>query len=197
LASSKLDLAKLKSDLQRELKRRALETVNGISSSQRVEIGNTVIAEMKNLIAKGISPIAEKGRYAAYKWVGISNQINKAAKNLSGPSRAHARQKAASIKSDKYPYSVMGKYPQKRERPVNLFLSGKFLRDLEARANSRGVTIGFKTELSELKESGHREGVNGQPQRPIIPQGNEKFSPSIYKKIVDALTTAIRKSLRS
>ena len=81
------------------------------------------------------------------------------------------------------------KYPgkQKSKSPVNLFLTGKFLAALRA-TTKKGTTgqdtyVGFRSSNQAKKESGHREGVNGQPERPIIPIGDESFVLSIRKII--------------
>jgi len=81
------------------------------------------------------------------------------------------------------------KYPgkQKPASPVNLFLTGKFLAALRA-TTKKGDTgidtyVGFRSSNQSKKESGHREGVNGQPSRPIIPDGDESFVLSIRKII--------------
>ena len=83
-------------------------------------------------------------------------------------------------------YKNPKRYPgtKKPARPVNLKLTGAFLNDLIfriVRGTKPRIVIFFRTNLSNLKESGHREGVNSQPKRPILPQGNEDFTPGIHK----------------
>jgi hypothetical protein len=192
-----IDFNKFKKDIEREFKGAAAEGMALITNRDKETIGNAAIDEMKRLILKGVSPIEEFGRFPGYKWVSRANQALKVSRSLSGARRARAREKAADIKNKKYPYSVQKKFPDKRERPVNLFLSGDFLYDLIARAIPNGVEIGFATELSEKKESGHRVGVNAQPKRPIIPQGGESFSSSIYRRIVDTVTNVLRQKFRT
>lgn len=117
------------------------------------DIGNMVIADMKSMISKGTSPIRGRGRFPGYK------------------------------DSSKYPAKINKNYPDKRPRPVNLKLSGDFLDELEAQPATAKVYVGFWDSLSKKKESGHREGVGGQPSRPIIPSKNEEFALSITKKV--------------
>lgn len=186
-----IDLDKFKRDITKAFKDSADEAITSISDRDKVTIGNAVIAEMTAGILKGVSPIAEFGRFDAYKWVGRANQATKISRRLTGARKTAAKNIAAQAKK-KYPYSVMKKFPDKRERPVNLFLSGEFLYDLEATPITNGVSIGFATRLSELKEQGHREGVNGQPSRPIIPIRGESFNNSIYRRIVDTVTSVLR-----
>ncbi len=65
-----------------------------------------VLEEMRDMIVKGISPIRGRGRFPAYLHAG---------------------------KKGKYPANQKNKYPTKRQRPVNLLLSGDFLRALTYR----------------------------------------------------------------
>ena len=88
-----------------------------------------------------------------------------------------------------YPKSVRENFKGKRPRPVNLFLSGKFLRHLTYRIKSKTLfEIGFFTEYGEDLETGHRESSNS---RPIIPQAGESFVNSIRL----AMLKFVRKSV--
>lgn len=173
-----IDLRKFRKDLELETKAAANRFAKSVTPAEKQDIGQGVIKEMLEAIKKGISPIEGFGRFPAYKWAGRANAALKRAKTKSG------RRAAKDLKAGKYPYSVQGKYPDKKERPVNLFLSGDFLNALVARSRAFGVEIGFFDDLSAKKESGHRDGVNGQPRRPIIPQGQEQFTSSIYRRIL-------------
>lgn len=99
------------------------------------------------------------------------------------------------------PYKHPKKYPGSRKpaSPVNLRLSGDMLDNLGYTAlQSEGgyvAHVGYSDPKQILKESGHREGVNGQPARPTIPDASrgEKFASSVvdaYRKVV---LDAIRK----
>lgn len=93
-------------------------------------------------------------------------------------------------------YKHPKRYPGKRKAasPVNLRLSGNFMRSLRferLQGRTIGVRIFFATRLSELKEQGHRVGVHRQPKRPIIPLRRETFR----KGIRDAVTRLIRQTL--
>lgn len=192
-----LNFRKFKADLEREFKLTVHQAINKIDRRDMQKIGDAAIDEMKNLISKGISPIAGEGRFDAYKWVGKANAANKIARSLSKDRRKSARQIAKEVKKKGYPYSVRKDFPDKRERPVNLYLSGDFLKNLKATPLLSGVKIGFSDSLSSKKEQGHREGVNGQPQRPIIPNRDEEFNPSIYRRIVDTVVEVLRKKFRT
>lgn len=138
------------------------------------EIGKETIVEMKNLISRGISPIRGAGRFPGYL-------------------RAN--------EPDGYPNRVP-KELNKKKRPVNLKLEGHFLESMKFETKKIGsqfkTTIFFDTDLSKLKEQGHREGANGQPKRPTIPQADQgqTFAISIQKKIIDIINTAIQKIIR-
>lgn len=179
------DANKLKRDLQKAAGEEAEKAVKRISNRDKIDIGEQVIDEMKTAIAKGISPIKDAGRFPAYLWAGK--------KQLARKSGTKKKQADREFKN-KYPYSAMKDFPDKRERPVNLALSGAFLRALKAKVQGSTLYIGFfdgdkdkhGTPFGDY-ESGHREGVFGQPKRPIIPDGKEELSQSVYRRLVKAL----------
>lgn len=84
-------------------------------------------------------------------------------------------------------YKNPDRYPggRKPHRPVNLRLSGDFLRSLSYKVFSKDLVIGYFTAESEAKERGHREGANGQPIRPTIPVRRENFRKGITQKLED------------
>ena len=186
-------------------------------------IADAVIKGMLDLISKGISPIEGNGRFPAYKWAAFRNalkkeksSINKALKQnkkaLFKFRRMNQRQllvaqkemnrKSLGSSGQGYPFSVQDKYPGKKPRPVNLFLSGAFLSSLKANitgaAGNVGIEIGFFPGSKDaegveayLKEQGHREGANTQPERPIIPIGTEDFAQTIQNSIWKIIEEAI------
>jgi hypothetical protein len=154
---------------------------NALDEGVANSIGDQVIIKMKQLIAKGISPIENHGRFPEYK----SQQQEK------GKSK-----KAKATLKKKYPDTVLGDFPGKRRRPVNLELSGDFLRDgldhwIEGLKSKFQVAIGFKIKKYVNYERGHREQANGQGFRPIIPQDDEKFVKQIRTIINSLLKDAI------
>ncbi|NOS67379.1 MAG: hypothetical protein HOO67_03370 [Candidatus Peribacteraceae bacterium] len=134
---------------------------NFATESDARKVGDEVVKEMKDLVGKGISPIEGKGRFPGY---------------------LHANEKG------KYPASAPKRF-RKGSRPVNLKLSGDMMDDLERNTykadHGYGVNIEYGSQLSQKKEQGHREGKNGQPSRPTLPQGNERFAQTIQQRIVD------------
>lgn len=132
-----------------------------------------VVTEMKAMIAKGITPIRGEPRFPAYK------------------------------NPDKYPGKRLRKLFRKRNRPVNLFLSGDFIRSLihlKNKVTRQGVypVIGYSDDLSKRKESGHREGVHGQPKRPTIPdlKNGEEFAQRIQRIISLVFRERIRELIK-
>ena len=191
------------------------------------EIGIAVTVAMLQFIEKGISPIEGKGRFPAYKWAGFSRDVKKSqsftkrqvreltsrAKKLAkGGNKKRAQalrqdaatlagysKKAGQVAGSKYPFSTE-EYQKgsKKLRPVNLFLTGKFLRALEYRLNGvagrYNLEIGFFDSKEAVKEEGHREGANGQPERPIIPINREDFAQVIQNEIWKRVEAAIDKA---
>jgi hypothetical protein len=194
------------------------------------DIGTAVTIAMLQFIEKGISPIEGKGRFPAYKWAAFSRDVKKSqtftkrqvreiqakAKKLAkGGNKKKAqrlREDAATLSSlskqagatagAKYPFST-DEYRRgaKRLRPVNLFLSGKFLRALEFRLNGvagrYNLEIGFFDSNEAEKEEGHRDGANGQPKRPIIPIDREDFAQVIQNEIWKRVEATIDKAAAS
>lgn len=91
----------------------------------------------------------------------------------------------------KDPKSYPGKL--KASRPVNLKLSGDFLKALKSKATKKSVEIGVFGSKQAIKEEGHRKGANRQPKRPIIPIANkEQFARSIQKIYLDVANKKVR-----
>jgi hypothetical protein len=193
---AKVDMAKFQRDVRAEMERFKNDGVNRLPAKDRLGIGLDVIEEMKNLISKGISPIAGWGRFPAYKAVAKGQAYTRSKRGAfagendkySRAVRSEIRKKGQRIARSGYPYTVMKQYPLKKVRPVNLRLSGNFLDTLlEARALKTGVSIGFWKKKGVDIEDGHRNGANGQPMRPIIPINDETFSRVIYERLLQSV----------
>ncbi len=95
------------------------------------------------------------------------------------------------LNPDKYP---AGKKPN---TPVNLLLSGVFIKSLTFDAVSTKTTA--RTEVyyegeESLKELGHRYRQNGQPSRPSLPTiKGERFAATIEKEYLKVYQAAIDK----
>lgn len=143
-----------------------------LTTSDARELGKSVVAEMKDLISKGISPLSGYGRFPAYK----------------NPKEG-------------YPKTVRGQYPSKRNTPVNLRLSGDFLNALTNQVQTIGkvgrVVIGYFDSRQAIKEKGHREGANTQPKRPTIPRGSEKFAQRIQVLILAFTSKVLDRIIKS
>ena len=142
-----------------------------LTQAEAKALGDSIVTEMKDLISKGISPIKGKGRFPAYK----------------NPKTG-------------YPSTVRKQHPDKRNTPVNLRLTGKMLADLKSLVIRRGKLnlpeIGYRSQKEILKEKGHREGANTQPQRPTIPIGNEVFAQRVQDIILRHIRSAIARISR-
>ena len=173
-----IDFKKLQRDLEKASGVEAKKVIDSLKRSDLDDIGDAVIDEMKSAIAKGISPIKDAGRFPAYKWA--------AKKSLARKSGSKKKQADREFKG-KYPYSAQKKFPGKRERPVNLKLSGEFLNNLKTTIKNKTILLGFFKKPFDDYELGHREGANDQPKRPIIPISGEEFTNSIYRRLVKAV----------
>lgn len=89
----------------------------------------------------------------------------------------------------------------KQKRPVNLELTGEFLRDYDFEAGKGELEIGFISPSSRTQEliKAHNDGdVSFIPRRQIVPDigRGEKFKPAIMSSIRDLIADEIRKFLR-
>jgi len=212
-------------DIARKLQQELLKQIDSIANSVKHKdildpIGAGMVDEMREMISKGLSPIEGAGRFPEYKSKARAKSLRKTAKAISkeadqyqGDSRYSRRarrqvsNKASAIRKTAkqtenrgYPNSVKKKFPNKRARPVNLFLSGKFLSDLKefvvGASDNAKLFVGFQDFQSELKEQGHREGQNTQAKRPIIPSGSERFAQRIQRVAERILGIELAKKLK-
>jgi len=151
--------------------------IENASKRARLNASRSIASSLKNkilsLISKGISPIEGNGRFKSYK--------------------------PSTKKRKRYPDTVKSDFPDKRRRPVNLELSGKFLRALKVFPKSLNIiTFGFFSEYGETLELGHREGANTQAKRPIIPDFSkgEALAKSIQADILKSLKQAMENELK-
>ena len=150
-----------------ETLKRRLESLTELTAPEAKQVGQAAVERMKKLIASGQSPIEGPG-----------------------------------ISSRFAPYKHPDRYPGKRKphSPVNLRLTGEMLDSLGfvvlPRSDKRGYAahIGYDSVQSTLKESGHREGVHGQPRRPTIPDSSRK--ETFVSSIVDAYRKVVLDAIR-
>lgn len=140
-----------------------------VTRADAQDIARESLSEMKALIAAGVSPVKGAGLPARFP-------------RYKNPKRYPGRRKPVT--------------------PVNLYLTGAMLADLTARVVSSAAgfaaEIGYSTSKSKAKERGHREGANGQPIRPTIPQASsgETFATSIQQVYLKYLASAIDRLAR-
>lgn len=121
------------------------------------EAGKEMIAEVKNLVSKGISPIMGEGKFPAYRGT-YRDRIKKG--QIKGKSLRPVNLNLKGDFLDSLEYKILA---------------------------DKTVSIGFYDSLSKKKEQGHREGANGQAVRPIIPLEDETYKKQImdiYKEKV-------------
>ena len=149
---------------------RKVEGVKAVmNDSIAIDLGDYVTTQMRDMIKKGISPIAAIGRFPGYK-----------------PSYIEAMKKN--------PLKSLGK----KQRPVNLTLTGEFLRSLSYRVEAnrdagKTVVVGYFVEPSISKELGHATGANGQLIRGTIPTYGTGFAVTIQRGIINKVNAAIKK----
>lgn len=171
-----------------------------IDSKTEFLIGDAVTEMSKDMISKGVSPVRGERRFDAYVAQGRTQEAKKnlsgakkAAKNIKSKSAtkavSHAKGALSQARSG-YPYSVMNQYPDKKVRPVNLFLSGKMLSYLGWRRKSESVIecgiIDAPPEINTIAKV-HNDGErNDIPQRPFVPnKPNQTYAVTILRKVLD------------
>lgn len=225
MASSK-KLKLLASDLLKFIDR----VENSVDQEVAQQIGFQVRVRMLELISKGINPIAGYGRFPEYLAATRARVSRKEKAKLrkerryiahiirSFKTRKHGsvrvRQRALTERLSRlnraekegakrgYPYNTKQfKAGTKFLRPVNLFLTGKFLQSLTFTVAKVGkgakIEIGYFQPKQAVKEQGHREGANGQPKRPTLPRKGESWAQTIQLDIMRILREAIVKATKA
>lgn len=196
----KINVKKMSRDIHSAVKKDGPRAVSEQINKSAETLGTYLISFIKDAVSKGLSPIKGRGRFPEYlHGRKISAAIkagkseisgSKSIKKLRGKKNAAAKEQFKKeimsthreLVKKFYPESVAKEFPSKKLRPVNLFLSGKFLESLTFKKIKDGIELGFFNHFEEY-ERGHREGANGQPQRPIVPQDREEFSRSIMTRL--------------
>lgn len=148
------------------------QVVKAIKSKDAKDVGDSVTKEMLKLISKGQSPIKKargSGRFPAYK-------------------ESYLKQIA----------EKEGIFATKKKTPVNLKLTGDFLKALTSNVvneNGQYVTEIFYEGKEDDKERDHRKGARGQRKRPTIPQGKEEFRTKIIREVEKIYKRALQRYL--
>lgn len=160
------------------IQKKLIQLKRPVTRQQANKLGKATVKEMKNLISKGISPIKGDGRFEAYRG-SYKEQI--AAKGY---------------------VTVAGRKESKKLRPVNLKLTGKFLKALKSKVervkSGYSPVVGYFKTSEQKKEQGHREQQNNQGFRPTIPQESlgEVFASKIQQLVLKFLNRAVRDTAR-
>lgn len=187
---------------------RRLQGRQFLSASDMSAVGQAVVDGSKALIARGVSPVRDWGRFPAYKAQRSAAKVKalrESAKSVQSKKaqkaiRVQARNISDRSKQRDYPFSVMGKYPGKKVRPVNLYLSGEMLSHLTfKRTGKETIEVGIIDAPSEIETiaRAHNEGpTDGKfPQRRFLPVANgeryalviERAIREIYRRAVDRI----------
>jgi hypothetical protein len=123
-------------------------------------------------IQKGISPVNMRDAYP---------------KNTGGKSRYIQYSDSYKKKIKRGGEDMMGK----RQRPINLKLSGKMLNSLKAKiTKNEKVTVWFTDEKAKYHD---KEGAGkSKVLRRLLPRGVEEFNRAIQRKIIDAAGEAVK-----
>ena len=160
------------------------EFQNTIDSSTANKIGRTVKDGILKACAAGLSPVKGFGRFVGYK----------------AQARSNSKAKSGSSPNKGYPYSVMGKYPDKTVRPVNLRLTGDMLDSLTWEHKSPDTVTVLMPEgtLAYLKAETHNEGTQSHiPVRKFLPTGDdEEFIVSIQREVFEVMRQRIESILK-
>ncbi len=156
--------------------KKTLKAVN--SSSTKNALGEVLRKEVLDFIEEGISPIKGRGKFKGYKVDRGGGSDNPRA----------------------YPNSVKKKYPRKRKRPINLELSGKFLKALTYKKTKEGIKFGFFGMNDDIRDKyeTHNLGLDKYvPKRKFLPTvDGEEYSLDITKALEKTLDEILRKKLR-
>ncbi len=200
-----------------------------IVDTQTASLIGTVVETMsKRVISTGLSPVLGVGRFVPYVGQGAFSEITKLLKEAQkrrftrlseSAKRAQsanlkklvARQRSAAmsqakaqadrIKNRFYPYSAMKKYPDKKVKPVNLYLDGSFLDTLTHAPRPNGIEFGHLFPDAKTKDlfEAHNEGLNKYvPQRKYLPnKKGELFIVSIMRAIRNVYSQRIKSIINS
>ena len=125
-------------------------------------LGREVIKEMKRRISKGLSPVKGEPKYTAY---------------------------ASKGKGRGYPNTpdIKKRFPGKKSRPVNLELSGKWLKRLRFKRKIGGITLGWlrPTKLEKALVETHNQGLHPHvAKRKVLPTDPGDDYVASIKKII-------------
>ncbi len=156
------------------------------------ELGQLTVEESKKFIKRGISPVDGAGRYEDYS--GQKNLTKERA------SKRSVRRVGNNKKAGRgYPYNVMGKYPDKKVKPVNLFLSGNMLKDFSFEVVMGFLRVGWIDDRSKFTKLAlyHNEGTKNMPARPILPTvRGEQFNATIRSSIQNYINKKLEEIIK-
>lgn len=177
---------------------RILDFLDGfIDDTTANAIGQTVVDGAKELIASGQSPVRGYGRFEEYKAAGNSKRIKAWAKGSSKENAKAIRAQAKAVLESGYPYNVMKKYPDKKVRPVNLYLSGEMLAYYDYVVQDSSIFVGVQGDSHAVEIAGyHNDGTEKMAQRKLVPGDGEEWAVSIMRDIRDLYGARLAEIIR-
>jgi len=164
---------------------------NGINGAKIVnksfakKLGISVDTKVKEFISKGLSPVKSEKRFAGYR----------ATRAGTGLSRKEAR----AAEKNLYPNNLDQRF-NKKKRPVNLSVTGSFLKEITHQKTKFGIKYGLIKGTAKHKDmfETHNDGEHKHvPQRKFIPnQVGDSWKPTITRLVRELFRMRILKLLK-
>lgn len=149
-------------------------------------LGRKIEIEVRRDIGAGKSSVKGEGRFQSYLGPSLGRGLRGRTKK--------------SVEKSFYPGSVKSKFPNKKNRPVNLRLSGSYLKKLTNRTFAGLVELGFLNldKVTRGKFETHNLGEHPHvPKRKHLPtEKGDKFTPRINRLIKNLYTQRIKSIIR-
>jgi len=175
------------------------------------KVGRIVVKAVLEDIARGKSPVKGVGRFVGYKASRATKELRrdlriaefrggKRGKGLRSELRREIKRTGS--KSSFYPNSVKDEFPKKKIRPVNLELSGKYLKGIKHRRLRTDILLGFigLRGLNRKLYEAHNLGKNTKkavPQRKHWPsKKSDQFTARIKRIIKNLYSRRIKAILK-
>ena len=170
------------------MKNRLLTLAKIVDGPTKDLLGKFVDVSTKERVARGLSPVRGVGRFPAYAVQRKTAQARHIKKSLSGSRRKSINSKISNAKDSLYPRTVKDKFPDKKDRPINLYLDGTFLSNIGYNWTKLGIEYGLQSDRKLMVDmfQTHNNGTHKDvPQRKFVPVNPKD-------KYVKAITLGIK-----
>ena len=154
MAKVKVDFSGIKKDLQK------------IKNQARIEVAAELEGQIRESIAKGLSPVKGQGRFEKY-------------------SQSYIKQ----IKAGRF------NKESKKTRPVNLTLSGSLMKSLFTKPIRNGLLIGFDNKLAEIHNK-LGAGKSKTIRRMLPTNQGEEFTRSITLRMREVVRKVVNRIIK-